>query len=81
MPSKIVFSCQADFQGIALQEILNTTESLKFIKWIDDGAGLLEYAGPFVEFSLLSKHVQNTNSKQIMNTLSKSNLLPSNSRT
>ena len=42
MCTKIVFSAQADFQDIALQEILNTSASLKFIKWLDGGVGLLE---------------------------------------
>ena len=53
MISEIVFSCQADFQGIALQEILDIDKNIKFIKWIDGGAGLLEYAGQFDEFSEL----------------------------
>ena len=57
MCTKIVFSAQADFQGIALQEILNTSEpsSLKFIKWLDSGVGLLEYNGTFAEFSALMR--------------------------
>jgi len=50
---KIIFSCQADFQGIALQEILSTDASLKFIKWIGGGAGLIEHAGTFSECSEL----------------------------
>ena len=54
MGIKFVFSCQADFQGISLQEILNIDESLKFIRWIDSGAGLLEYSGAFSEFAALS---------------------------
>jgi len=53
MCSKIIFSCQSDFQGISLQEILNTDASLKFITWVDSGAGLLEYPGTFAEFSAL----------------------------
>ena len=54
MSVKIIFSCQADFHDISLQEILNTSASLKFIKWIDGGAGLLEYTGgTFAEFSEL----------------------------
>ena len=48
---KIVFSCQADFQGIALQEILSVHAAVKFIMWIDGGAGLLEHSGTFAEFS------------------------------
>ena len=52
---KIVFSCQADFQDISLQEILNVNESIKFIMWIDSGIGLLEYIGTFAEFSALIK--------------------------
>ena len=47
---RIVFSCQADFQGVALQEILACSQ-LKFIKWLDGGVGLLEYAGAFAELS------------------------------
>jgi len=48
---KIIFSCQADYQGISLHEILNINAPIKFIMWIDGGAGLLEYAGTFAEFS------------------------------
>jgi len=55
MRIKIIFSCQADFQDISSQEILNADSSLKFIMWIDGGAGLLEYAGTFAEFSALVK--------------------------
>lgn len=57
MLTKIIFSCQADFQGISLQEILNIGEnkSLKFIMWLDNGVGLLEYSGTFSEFSALIK--------------------------
>jgi len=55
MNNKIIFSCQADFHGISLQEILNVDSSIKFIKWIDAGVGLLEYNGLFAEFSALMK--------------------------
>ncbi|MCL2518577.1 MAG: hypothetical protein FWF15_08450, partial [Oscillospiraceae bacterium] len=55
MNNKIIFSCQADFHGISLQEILNVDSSIKFIKWIDAGVGLIEYNGSFVEFSALMK--------------------------
>ena len=40
---KFVFSCQGDYQNIALREILSINAPLKFIKWIDSGVGLLEY--------------------------------------
>ena len=50
---KIVFSCQADFQDISLQEILSKDSSIKFITWIGGGVGLLEYPETFVEFSAL----------------------------
>ena len=53
MCSKIVFSCQADFQDAARQEILNINAAIKFIKWIDGGVGLLEYTATFAEFSAL----------------------------
>ena len=51
MRTEIIFSCQADFQGVALQEILSTDARLKFIKWVGGGAGLLEYAGGFADIS------------------------------
>ncbi|MCL2775524.1 MAG: THUMP domain-containing protein, partial [Oscillospiraceae bacterium] len=41
-----------------MQEILNINTPLKFIKWIDDGAGLLEYAGTFAGFSELVREKQ-----------------------
>jgi len=55
MYNKIVFSCQADFQNIALQEILNINAGIKFISWLDFGVGLVEYSGTFSEFSELLK--------------------------
>ena len=55
MCTKIVFSCQTDFQDISLREILNINAGIKFIMWIDGGAGLLEYTGTFAEFSKLIK--------------------------
>ena len=53
MCNEIVFSCQADFQGISLREILDTNAAVKFIMWIGKGTGLLEYPGTFAEFSAL----------------------------
>ena len=55
MPTNIVFSCQADYRDIALREILDAIPSVGFVKWIDGGVGLLEYPGPFAEFSALVK--------------------------
>ena len=55
MSVKIIFSCQADFHDIALQEILDTDTQVKFIKWVGKGVGLLEYTGNFAEFSELIK--------------------------
>ena len=55
MSIKIIFSCQADFHGVALQEILAVNNEIKFIKWLGGGVGLLDYAGEFDEFSQLIK--------------------------
>lgn len=52
MNTKIIFSCQSDFQGPALQEILSVPAA-KFIKWLGGGAGLIEYGGGFTQFSAL----------------------------
>lgn len=56
---KIVFSCQADFQDISLQEILSINAALEFIMWIDGGVGILEYTGTFSEISAIirEKHL------------------------
>lgn len=58
MGVKIVFSCQADFRDIALQEILNLNTSVKFSTWIDNAAGIVEYTGTFNEFSVLIQEKQ-----------------------
>jgi hypothetical protein len=54
MSVKIIFSCQADFHGIALQEILGINNTA-FISWLDGGVGLLEYHGAFDEFSVAAR--------------------------
>ena len=55
---RIIFSCQADFQGAALQELLGACVRLTFVKWLDGGVGLLEYAGDFAGLSGLLREMR-----------------------
>ena len=55
---KIVFSCQGDYQNISLQEILSIKAPFKFVKWIDSGAGLLEYQDDTAAFADISAAIK-----------------------
>ena len=54
---KIVFSCQGDYQNISLQEILSINAPFRFVKWIDNGVGMVEYLddSAFAEISAVIK--------------------------
>ncbi|MCL2213102.1 MAG: methyltransferase domain-containing protein [Oscillospiraceae bacterium] len=58
MTTKIIFTCHEFFCDAALQEFMSVSTSLKFIKWLDVGVGLLECEVTFSEISVLFKNAK-----------------------
>lgn len=49
--TQIVFTCQQESEELCVNELLNTGWNVKFNKWIDHGAGIINYQGTFLEFA------------------------------
>jgi 23S rRNA (cytidine2498-2'-O)-methyltransferase len=51
MECEFIFTCQQDSEQLCLNEMKNADKNIKFIKWLDGGAGLAGYNNSFNDVS------------------------------